>query len=57
MTKKKQKEDRLWVVEVMIIEKYQVSAPTAGDALLVPREDPFFVDQIKVRATLQDDHI
>lgn len=49
----KEKKDRLWVVEVTVIEKYQVSAPTAGDAVMVPREDPFFIDQIKVRATLQ----
>jgi hypothetical protein len=49
------KKDRVWVIEVTVIEKYQVIAPTAGDAVLVPREDPFFVDQIQVRATLQEE--
>lgn len=47
------KKDRLWVVEVTIIQRYQVSAPTAGDAALVPRQDPFFIDHIQTRITLQ----
>ena len=53
-TSKKDKENPFWIIEVTVIERYQVQAPTAGDAVLVPRENPFFVDQVQVRATRQD---
>lgn len=49
------KKDRIWVVEVTIVEKYLISAPTVGDAVLAPRKDPFFVDHIQTRVGLQEE--